>query len=85
VSRSQDDHLLEPICNTGWGDGRLARLPNLLGVKVDENQLWGDSGTQNNELCLRFGEIPKCSYASCVATRPRGVRLRNPIWIKKGS
>src|SRR5580658_739395 len=29
--------------------------------------------------------MPRCSYASRVATRPRGVRSRNPIWIRNGS
>ena len=29
--------------------------------------------------------IPRCSYASRVAIRPRGVRCRNPSWIRYGS
>ncbi len=41
--------------------------------------------SQNNELCLRVGVILKYSYASCVATRPRGVRFKNPACIRNGS
>ncbi len=28
---------------------------------------------------------PRCSYASAVASRPRGVRLRKPSWMRNGS
>src|SRR5262245_48571193 len=28
---------------------------------------------------------PKCSYASRVATRPRGVRCKKPFWMRNGS
>ena len=31
------------------------------------------------------GTFPKWAYAFSVASRPRGVRFRNPSWIKKGS
>src|SRR5512144_816970 len=29
--------------------------------------------------------LPKWRYADLVAIRPRGVRLRKPCWIRKGS
>src|SRR6185312_1626062 len=41
--------------------------------------------TTQNKPGWRPYRIPKWSYASLVATRPRGVRSRNPICMRKGS
>ena len=43
------------------------------------------AGAHPNSPYLRGISIPKWAYASFVATRPLGVRSRNPIWIRNGS
>src|SRR5437867_12636989 len=42
---------------------------------------------QNSDACPLWlgGVYPKCRYASGVATRPRGVRCRNPCCTRNGS
>jgi len=39
-------------------------------------------GRQNSDFWGPGGRMLKCSYAFRVATRPRGVRWRKPIWMR---
>src|SRR5271154_3074985 len=66
------------VCSECRNRGSLERL-------LDRDLLVSERSFQNSELCRRLGVIPKYSYASCVATRPRGVRFRNPICMRNGS
>ncbi len=50
-------------------------------VGKGESLIW----RQNNAAWLEGGLMPKRRYASGVAQRPRGVRSRNPCWIRNGS
>ena len=54
----------------------LASMDSLRGAKKEN---------QNSGCCRRGTSIPKCLYASGVATRPRCVRSSSPSCIKYGS
>jgi hypothetical protein len=55
---------------------------------IDTLDPCGDALFHGYRRLVWFGSfvfIPKCSYASLVATLPRGVRLIKPHWMRYGS
>src|SRR5207302_7429594 len=90
--------VLRQVANGGMGNGVGARIQYqhpgrvslgrwMLGDQLLRQRVVEISGSQKSRGCSPLLALtrPRCSYASLVATRPRGVRARKPSCIKKGS